>query len=131
MIDCKMINKYLKILSDNGFKYKLTKSSELYKVFKYGEWVILMWSDFNDDIVENCEYMTTFKDLNYKQVERYAFSLLHYKIKSNYKKSYKESLRWYKKAYQGFIEPIPCHYIDEKLLKNYQRLLKLKKIIKK
>ena len=125
----KTIKEYLKMLSDAGFEYKETK--DLYEIYKYGERFVLMWSDFNDDIVKLCEEMTSFKHLKYDHIERYAISLYHFGIKKTYKEAYKESLRWHKKEYQCFVEPIPCRIIyDDRLLNKYRRKFKLERILK-
>lgn len=128
----KDIKYYIELLEQNGFTCMLLSipTINLHQVSKYGESVILFLSDFNDNVVEYCEDKTTFKGLNNDHIQRYAFSLLHHNIKKNYKQAYKESLRCYKKEYQGFVEPMVCPFISDELLRFYLRERKLKRIMK-
>jgi len=82
----KDIKYYIGLLEKNGFTCVLLNG--LYHVSKYGESVTLMWMDFDDNVVQYCEDKTTFKGLNNNHIQIYAFSLLHYKIRKNYKYRY-------------------------------------------
>jgi len=124
----KHIEDYYKDLEENGFTWEY--NGDVHYAYKYGEKVVLFWSDFTDNLIDYCERMTKLDRIDYKKVERYAYSLFHYGIKKTYKKAYKESLRWHKKELQGLIEPLPCGFIDEKILKMYQRENKIKRILK-